>query len=331
MSKIHYFQRYSSRENVVTNNTLQLLERMYSYSPVKVSQFLTELTGEAIEIGIEINQQQRGPRGIPDGQIVQRSLKILIESKVDGEPDVNQLLRHSKSFYADGQNILLLLTREALGRSKEEEIGRLVSKGKHPVVFKSITYEGICRAAQPLFREFEYEMRSLVSDYEEFCNEMSLFDQSRYLMRIVPCGVTFELNKKHGVYFRPKDQGYTNHRFLGVYTRKSVQVIWEVESVFDAEWRNGKLVKECVDGRDTDDYDESIVGIIRETKKECGFDVSAGHRFFCGIPVETDFSKSSWGGIQGPRFVNLRDFVEGSSEEWNASEVAAELRGKQWE
>ena len=40
MSKIHYFQRYSSPENVVTNNTLHLLERIYSYSPEKASQLL---------------------------------------------------------------------------------------------------------------------------------------------------------------------------------------------------------------------------------------------------------------------------------------------------
>ena len=30
MPKIHYFQRYSSVENTVTNNTLQLLARIYA-------------------------------------------------------------------------------------------------------------------------------------------------------------------------------------------------------------------------------------------------------------------------------------------------------------
>ena len=81
MSKIHYFQRYSSPENVVTNNTLHLLERIYSYSPEKASQLLTELTGEPIEIGVEITQQNRDQQAIPDGQIRQRSFKILIETK----------------------------------------------------------------------------------------------------------------------------------------------------------------------------------------------------------------------------------------------------------
>ena len=57
MSKIHYFQRYSSVENTVTNNTLQLLARIYDYSVSRASQLLTNITDEAIEIGIEINQQ----------------------------------------------------------------------------------------------------------------------------------------------------------------------------------------------------------------------------------------------------------------------------------
>ena len=87
MPKIHYFQRYSSKENTATNNTLQLLGRIYSYSPLKASQFLTDPTGESIEIGIEINQQVRGGRAVPDGQVIQRSFKVLIEAKVDTPPD----------------------------------------------------------------------------------------------------------------------------------------------------------------------------------------------------------------------------------------------------
>ena len=82
MPKIHYFQRYSSFENTVTNNTLQLLARIYNYSALKASQLLSELTCESIEIGIGINQQERGKESVPDGSIIQKSFKILIESKV---------------------------------------------------------------------------------------------------------------------------------------------------------------------------------------------------------------------------------------------------------
>ena len=37
MANITYFQRYSTLENTVTNNTLQLFARIYAYAPAKAS------------------------------------------------------------------------------------------------------------------------------------------------------------------------------------------------------------------------------------------------------------------------------------------------------
>lgn len=223
MPKIHYFQRYSSVENTVTNNTLQLLARVYAYSTTQASQLLTELTGEPIEIGIEVNQQKRGQGSVPDGAIIQRSFKILIESKVDSSVDADQLLRHADSFSGEDQKVLLLLTREPIGETEDDIRGQIFAR--HPnVIFKNVTYEGICRVIETLFREYEYEMRALVDDYVEYCNDAGLFDQSRYLMRIVPCGQSLSINRKHGIYFHPSDRGYTKHQYVGIYKDKAVQV-----------------------------------------------------------------------------------------------------------
>ena len=122
MPNIHYFQRYSSHENTVTNNTLQLLARIYDYSPMKASLLLTDLIGESVEIGIEINQQERGQKSVPDGAIIQRSFKILIETKVDAGIGIDQLLRHTDSFSGETQKILLLLTRESIEAGDIEDI-----------------------------------------------------------------------------------------------------------------------------------------------------------------------------------------------------------------
>ena len=248
MSKIHYFQRYSSPENTVTNNTLQLLARIYSYSPLKASQFLSDLTGEAIEIGIEINQQVRDKEAIPDGQVIQRSFKVLIESKLDASPDTDQLLRHSNTFSGEDQKILLLLTKKPLEVTEYDDIKCQVSRLTSGVIFKSITYEDICNTAKTLFEEYEYEMCALIDDYVEYCNDMGLFDQSRQLMRIVPCGTSLGINKKHGIYFHPSDRGYTEHRFLGIYKDKTVQAIWEIDSVFDVNYTEDELKKTLVQG-----------------------------------------------------------------------------------
>src|SRR5690606_16779618 len=110
MSHITYFQRYSTLENTVTNNTLQLFARIYAYAPAKASQLLSALTNEDIEIGVEIRQQARENGSIPDGSIIQRSFKILLESKVGTEPHIGQLLQHAEGFKEESQQILLLLT-----------------------------------------------------------------------------------------------------------------------------------------------------------------------------------------------------------------------------
>lgn len=328
MPKIHYFQRYSSLENTVTNNTLQLLARIYDYSASQASKLLTELTGEPIEIGIEITQQERGIASVPDGSVIQRSFKVLLEAKVDSSIDDDQLLNHAAHFSGESQRVLLLLTRQPIGQQREAEIAARIL-AEHPgVIFKSITYEDICKAIKGLFEEYEHEIRALAEDYIEYCNDADLFDQSPYLMRIVPCGDSFSLNRQFGVYFQPSDRGYTSHSFVGIYTDKAVRTVWAIDAVFDVELENGRVKKTLVQGRDTNEYDENISAIINAAKTECGYDVETGHRFFCGKPEDTEFRKTSPGGIQGARFVNLREQI---GEFEGAATVARKLRETTWE
>lgn len=63
---------------------------------------------------------------IPDGAIIQRSFKALIETKVEAEVNVDQLRRHADGFSDESQKILLLLTKTALG-SEADAIGRALA------------------------------------------------------------------------------------------------------------------------------------------------------------------------------------------------------------
>ena len=118
MSRIHYFQRYSSVENTVANNTLQLFGRIYEHSARAASRLLSELTGQAVYIGIEITQQNRATTSVPDGTLIQRSFKIAVEAKVDAPVDFDQLNRHASSFGTEALRILLLLTKAPLGNNE---------------------------------------------------------------------------------------------------------------------------------------------------------------------------------------------------------------------
>lgn len=328
MGKIHYFQRYSSVENTVTNNTLQLISRIYQYSPIKASQLLTDLTDESIEIGLEITQQQKEANSVPDATIMQRSFKILLESKVDSPVSAGQLLRHAKGFKGEEVQILLLLTKAPLTQSKSEKITTAV-KSEHPsVVFQHITYEDICNACEGLFQDHEYQMNELVEDYREYCSYTHLFDRTRHTMRVVPCGDSVSINLKYGIYFQPSDRGYSDHRYLGIYAKKCVQALWELDGIIDVDIIDGKLIKSYVDCEPTDKYDEKIMGIISDAKIVCGYSIGSGHRFFCGDLQLTNFKKISSGGIMGARIFNLKQF----SSEWdNPEALASTLKSATWE
>jgi hypothetical protein len=328
MSKIHYFQRYSLPENTVTNNTLQLVARIYEHSAVKASEFLTDITGvESIEIGLAIVQQKRVGDAVPDGAIIQQSFKILIEAKVDTPVNHNQLLRHAKALEGVNQGILLLLTKHPIGLQEQEIASRI--RAEHPnVIFKSITYETICDSLKGLFKPHEERMVALIEDYVEYCNDTKLNDQSKFLLRIVPCRNSVEINKKNGIYFHPSDRGYTPHAFVGIYAQKTVQAILKVESVFDVELTDDSLKKTLVDGAANDRFDGRLRQIIKDAKKDCGYEVASGYRFFCGAMVDTDYQKSSPGGIQGTKFINLRDKLGRFS---GVKDVASKLLGKTWE
>jgi hypothetical protein len=147
-------------------------------------------------------------------------------------------------------------------------------------------------------------------------------------MRIVPCGESAAINRKYGIYFHPSDRGCTKHSYVGIYARKQVQCLWKIDSVFDIEFDGQNLTKKLVQGRDTDDYDDKIKAMITDAKKVCGYNVESGHRFFCGKAArDTHYVKVSAGGIQGARFVNLKEILGQFEDD---TDLAMKLREKSW-
>jgi hypothetical protein len=331
MSKVTYFQRYSSPENAVTNNTLQLFARIYDHSITKLNEFLCDLLGEKeIGVGIEINQQTGG-RGssVPDGLILQRSFKIVVESKVGSGVRVPQLIEHCKAFSDEKVKILVLLTKEKINKPLLEEIENDIHGKDKLIIFKNVTYEDICKSLDGLFEAYEDEITGIAEDYKAYCRDTGLMDEAGFLMRIVPTGASFDLNKKHGIYFQPFDRGYSQHAYIGFYRWKAVSSMMKVESVFDVRYENEQLTKACVNGQDTNKFDTHIIEIIKEAKDQCHWEIQTGHRFFCADQTfDTDFKKTTSGGIQGARFVNLKYFE--ITDFADTTKIAAALKTKTW-
>ncbi|UXI65791.1 hypothetical protein [Tahibacter amnicola] len=326
MSRVHHFQRYATLENTVTNNTLQLISRINAYSPRAASRLLSELTGELVEIGVEISQQVRKDDSVPDGVILQRSFKILVEAKVDAPVDFRQLREHAAGFTTETLKILLLLTKVPVTRAQADDLAKLGNTSG--VVVRNITYESICRALKDLFKPHEESILELADDYVAYCNDTGLFDQSRDLMRVVPCGKSVAINQAHQIYFQPSDRGYSNHSYIGIYHQKAVVAVMDVRSVFDADWRDGVLTRHLRDGELTDRYDESIIATIADARRLCGYEIETGHRFFCGSMAPTRFEKVSAGGMQGARFFNLKELLGTYG---SVDDIAQQLRGRHWQ
>ena len=329
MPRIHYFQRYSSVENTVTNNTLLLLARIQNYSNQTASKLLSDLTKAEVEIGVSFTQQGRGENSVPDAQILQDSFRILIESKVDSGLNEKQLIAHCKTFKSESVKILVYLTKQKLSDTDIEALRVKILEESKDIIFRNLTYENICNTIKGLFMDHEPEMQELVEDYILYCHETDLLDKSKSLMRVVPCGASFEINKKHGVYFHTSNRGYAKHTYTGIYKNKSVRLFWKNDSVFDANYKNGKLTKILVEGENTDEFDDSIIGIIKDAKTECDYDITTGSRFFCTRNMlETDYKKTSRGGIQGHRLHDLSEIIPDLS--IPHSEIAQTLERLEW-
>lgn len=333
MPQIHYFQRYSSLENTVTNNTLQLIARIQSYSPQRAAQFLSNLTDTNIDIGVEIHQQQRSGDSVPDGSIIQRSFKILIESKVDSGVDEKQLIRHADSFSNEQVKVLILLTKNALSQVRKNKLSESIKANSPSAIMVCVTYEEVCEQLQGLFLSHETEMNELIEDYVSYCNETDLIDSSKYRLRIVPCGNSFDINKKHQIYFHPSDRGYSKHAYLGIYKHKAVRLIWKIEAVYDVTFDGVTLSKELIEGFEIANIDERLIGMIQDAREECGYEIGSNHRFFCATEIaETEYIKESKGGIQGSRLHDLKkELNELDLDKSSIQEIADHLSKSRWE
>jgi hypothetical protein len=287
MSKVHYFQRYSQKENVVTNNTLLLFSRLYNESPIKFSQFLNALTdGLEINVGINFNQQEKGNGSTPDGAITQESFKISIETKLDDGFFKGQLLRHLKCFNNESTQILVALSPERINQSFLDEIVKAIgdfnAANESNIHFVSTTFENIISHFKDVINDYDIELTSLIVDFEDFCNNEGLMPYRYLRMLTVPCGWTLEDNFEFGVYYDPATRGNSYCTHMGIYKNKRVQGIGKIDNIIVADLVNDNLeILETTNGVATEQQISNIIGIIEAAKTKLGWNISKDHKFYC--------------------------------------------------
>ncbi|KNY29529.1 hypothetical protein [Pseudobacteroides cellulosolvens] len=342
MSNIHYFPRYSQKENMVTNNTLLLFSRLYNNSPDKFRRLINAIledSGIELDTTVRFKQQEKISSGrIPDGLIEQESFKVVIETKLYGQEHIDQIKGHWKAFRNEDKQIFLWINKEPISKGYYQQIIEALNiyndSNKSEIGFAYTTFKDICRCFNDILQEYDLEMKTLIDDYEAFCNESELIDNADLKVRVVLTGQTLEQNLKYNIYYNPSERGYQNTKYIGLYKNKAVRAIGETSCIADVRFnieKNKLEVLGVIQGTLTDAQKEIIKLVTIEAKEKYGYSVDEGRRFFFVHKYfETDYLKPSKGALMGTRYINLDD-VDGFNKEMKASEIAGLLKGKEWD
>lgn len=336
MSKIHYFQRYSQRENVATNNTMLLFSRLYNESTYKFNNFINQLLdNEDIEIGVSFSQQEKSQNSIPDGIMYQSSFKIAIETKLySGDFNKNQLENHLNSFNQEDKKILIALSPSKMDKTIFQDIE--IKANKLNISFINITFKEIVDIFSQSINDVDIQLKEIIEDYEEYCIQERLITDTDSRIRIVPCGESLELNLKYGMHYMPVYRNTSEHGYFGVYNEKKVKGIGKISNMVvvevspvDQEFSINILESKSTV---TDQQKERIIGIIKETREKIGWTLDNTPHLYTIVDkfYETNYVKKSKGGIMGHRYQNLKDVLEVSKLP-NDEEIAHLLKQKEWE
>lgn len=338
MSKVHYFQRYHQKENVVTNNTLLLFSSLYNYSPNKFKQFIESLTEIEINVGVDFSQQEKSKSSVPDGIITQSSFKIVIETKLWDNFNNHQLKSHLNEFGNEKEQILLALAPKHIGEEQKNKLIREVSQfnkaNDKNVNFINVTFKKIIETYKEVILEYDIELKDIIDDFEDFCSASGLLPVTAPRMLVVACGWTLKHNFERNVYYDPSDRGYTRCTHLGIYNNKSVQGIGKIENIITAHIEDSELIiTNSTNGKPTEQQIVNVKNIINDAVEELGWNIGQGHKFFCVDNFyKTDFRKNTPNGLLGRRYFYINDYIHEDSDKILPTENYAEkLKQIDWE
>jgi len=329
MSNIHYFQRYSQKENVVTNNTLLLLSRIYNESTLKFSNIVNSLMEEdMLRFGVRFTQQMRGNGSVPDGMIDQAPCRLLIETKLHtGSFEKDQLLAHVKNFKEAYNCTLLLLAPQKLDRDK---IKKLVGEQYFRRVI-STTFEELIEVIRSNVSVFELKLLAIIDDFEDFCHSTGLIDNSWQHMRLVLATTSLEDNLKYGLYYHGTERGYRAHSYIGLYSGKSIRGIGRISKIIYPKIDLEIGTVEILEGPSiSDDEKRTILKATISARDNRGWNLTTDHVFFLADFKPCDFKKTTKRAPMGVRFFNLSDYCPTIDKKTSIENIVICLNNNEW-
>ena len=332
--EIHYFQRYSQRENVITINTMLLLQRLYYYSQEKFDNVLTKLMEnkeQDFNINIQWQEQIGNGKSVPDAQIRQNSFNILIETKRGKNFDIErQIKAHIDSFDGkDKYQIMLTLSPCEMDANQEEEIAKMIKRKKNTYHVHATFKKIIQLIDEEIDKSRDYEFYEILNDYQMYCSQEGILNNEENLLRVVPTGASYDDNIKTNIYYQKSEHGYTDHKYLGLYTNKEIRNVGEIKYIVDVNMNENKFTKIKGKGELTKELKDRILDMIKIAKENRHWDIENEHRFFIVDKFyETSFRKVSKGGTRNHIYFNIESEIGRKPQ--NAKDLAEALKDKEW-
>lgn len=336
MSQIHYFQRYSAKENWITNATLLLLSRLYHFSPKKFEIVLNSFLSDAqivLNIGVNFSQQEWSKKSVVDGLMFQESFELIIETKLSNNFNKQQLVNHLSFLNNKSQKnrVLITLSKDNIEDAIKNQIQKVLYEKKYSgISFASITYEQIYRVISSTLHESDYEMTEVLEDYFALCNEQKLINTESRTLLGVTAGQSLNENLQFNLYYDPANRTHSHKfKYIGLYSQKSIVAIGKITKEVVCDLKNNKLVAPTGKRLNlTQDEQKRIYNVIVNTKY---FNLKQGSRFFLVDNFyKTNFTKTSFSSLRGKKYFWL-DEISGFKEGMTAKDLALLLNNRHWE
>lgn len=294
------------------------------------------LLPDSADVEIKMTMQERSKESVPDAVIMQDSFKIIIETKPNAENlYFDQLKRHLNAFNNEVYKVMLTLSRNSINGKLEKEVNQYITDNRQQVFFKHITFEWLLSAVREVLDDRDYEMLEVLDDYSKFCYESGLIPNQWKWMVIRNAGMTKDANMRLNLYYHKSSAGkIKGYEYLGLCADKSVFAIGKITMRVDAVKENGKL-KLTIDPKEqqllTDDVKNRIEEAITDGEKY-GYSLdSVPHTYYILDKfIETDFKKTSSGGLFGSKAFDLTKYVNGMTKATKINEIAETLKKVTW-
>lgn len=339
--QIHYFQRYHSKENVDTSNTMLMLSRLYNYNADKFFSMLNALIlqeDESPEISFDL--QVAGDESVPDAIISQKSFKIVVETKLYNQFGKQQLMNHLKQFGSEDIKVLLTIDPKPMKADLFAEMASEIKKYNadninrliHPIKHVNLTFEQLVEAMEDIIDDRDTEIISVLDDFKKYCFDEKLIPDSYKWMRAIVAGTTFNDNMELNLFYDQESRKFSEHGYVGLYMDKSIRAIGKLKKTIIAVEENHEMKYRTESGESaTPDDIKRIEEAIRRAT-DYGYNLrTISHRYFMVEKFYSiDFRKSSKNPIQKSKFFNLAEMF-GYKTMPDTETISKDLDGRTWE